>query len=266
MNPHEVYPTPAVVVATVEVRHNAAPPLNSTERRRIKEVIGSWAPIQRSSKEVTVPLVQGGAPNAGSFEEFPKFFARDSRLAISFKQGAVIVEASKYEGWLEFRAIIEASVRARAAVGSVDAVERVGIRYLNEVRPSESQDPVDWSQWVNPGLLGPMAFTDTVNLRLGQMQGLATYGPEKGRSLVLRYAPGQGQAVESNQELIRSSGPTGPFMWLDIDSFWIPEGYIPEYDPAVLIEKSDELHQPLRTLFESLITNRQRDEVMRRGN
>lgn len=266
MNPHEVYPRPAVVVATVEVRHNAAPPLSSTERRRIKELIGNWAPIQRSSKEMTVPIVQGTVPASAASEEFPKFFARDSRLAISFKQGAVIVEATKYDGWLKFKAIIDAAVRARALVGLVDAVERVGIRYLNEVRPGDDhQDSVDWTQWVDAGLLGPMAYAGTVNLGLSQLQGLAAYGPQDGRSLVLRYTPGEGQAVESNQELIRLPGPTGPFMWLDIDSFWTPEGFIPEFDPAMLVEKSEELHEPLRTLFEKLITDRLRDEVLRRG-
>jgi len=54
-------------------------------------------------------------------------------------------------------------------------------------------------------------------------------------------------------------------MWLDIDSFWTPEGFIPEFDPQVLVEKSEELHDPLRTLFETVITDRLRNEVLRGG-
>jgi len=56
-----------------------------------------------------------------------------------------------------------------------------------------------------------------------QWQGQAVYGPEEGRSLVLRYAPGEGQVVETGQELVRSEFTPGPFMWIDIDSFWLHE-------------------------------------------
>ena len=213
---------------------------------------------------MTVPVIQG-APPQSSFEEFPQFFSRDSRLAISFKQGAVIVEATRYNGWVDFRNIVEAAIRARAAIGSVDAVERIGIRYLNEVRPGDDRAPVDWTQWVDPGLLGPVSYASAVELDMSQLQGLAVYGPSHGRSLVLRYTPGQGQAIESNQPLVRDPSSNGPFMWLDIDSFWASEGDIPEFDPDFLMIKSDELHEPLRTLFEHLITDRLRNEVLRRG-
>lgn len=264
MNVHEVYPRAPVVVATVEIRHNAAAPLSSAERRRIKDVVGAWAPIQRSSKELTVPIMQGAAAPPDAFEEFPKFFARDSRLAISFKQAAVVIEATRYDGWLEYKSIIDAAVRARASVGAVDAVERMGIRYMNEIRPGDDVTPVDWREWVDGNLLGPTGYGKKVGLELSQLQGLAVYGPEDGRSLVLRYTPGEGQAFE-NQELLRPPGASGPFMWVDIDSFWVPEGYIPEFDPEALMNKIEDLHGPLRTIFESVITDRSREEVLRHG-
>jgi uncharacterized protein (TIGR04255 family) len=50
---------------------------------------------------------------------------------------------------------------------------------------------------------------------------------------------------------------------MDIDSFWTPEGPIPEYDRDMLVSTCDQLHMPVRRLFESMITDRLREEVLR---
>ena len=261
---HEVYPRAPIVVATVEVRHTETPSLTQTERKKVKQALSRWAPIQRSSKQLVVTGVIGAA-GAGdqAFEEFPKYFSRDSMLAISFRKEAVVIEATRYDGWLEFRQVIEAAVEIRAEIGVPDAVERVGVRYLNEIRP-EGGALVDWSDWLNSAVLGPIELEDSVGLEAKQWQGQAVYGPEDGRSLVLRYAPGEGQAVETGQELVRSKFTPGPFMWIDIDSFWLHEGTLPEFEAEVILGKCVDLHMPIRTLFEKLITPKLR-EVLRRG-
>lgn len=265
MNEHEVYPSAPVVVATVEVRHTETPSLTQPERKKVKQALSEWTPIQRSSKQLIVAGVVGAA-GAGdqAFEEFPKYFSRDSMLAISFRREAVVIEATRYDGWLTFKDIIEAAVEARADIGVPDAVERVGIRYLNEVRPEDGSS-VDWTDWLNPAVLGALELGESVGLPAKQWQGQAVYGPEEGRSLVLRYAPGEGQVVETGQELVRSEFTPGPFMWIDIDSFWLHEATLPEFDTEVILGKCGELHTPLRTLFEKLITPKLRDEVLRRG-
>lgn len=144
-----------------------------------------------------------------------------------------------------------------------DAVERVGIRYLNEIRPQDA-GPIDWTDWLNPAVLGQIELGESVGLPAKQWQGQAVYGPEEGRSLVLRYAPGEGQAIETSQELVRSKFTPGPFMWIDIDSFWLHETTLPEFDAEVILARCVDLHTPLRTLFEKKITPNLR-EVLRRG-
>ncbi len=264
VNEHEVYPSAPVVVATVEVRHTETPSLTHTERRKVKQALSPWAPIQRSSKQLIVTSVMGAA-GAGdqAFEEFPKYFSRDSMLAISFRKEAVVIEATRYDGWLDFKKIIEAAVTTRAEIGLPDAVERIGVRYLNEVRPDDDT-AVDWTDWLDSAVLGPIELEESVGLEAKQWQGQAIYGPKDGRSLVLRYAPGEGQAVETGQELVRSKFTPGPFMWIDIDSFWLHEETLPEFDTEIILKKCIDLHMPVRTLFEKLITPKLR-EVLRRG-
>jgi len=264
VNEQEVYPSAPVVVATVEVRHTETPSLTQPERKEVKQALSQWAPIQRSSKQLIVTGVVGVAGASDqAFEEFPKYFSRDSMLAISFRKEAVVIEATRYNGWLDFKKIIKAAVQARAGIGVPDAVERVGIRYLNEIRP-EDDPSINWTDWLNPAVLGPIELGESVGLEAKQWQGQAVYGPEDGRSLVLRYAPGEGQAVEAGQELVRSKFTPGPFMWIDIDSFWMHEATLPEFDTEAILAKCVDLHTPLRTLFEKLVTPKLR-EVLRRG-
>lgn len=264
VNEHEVYPNAPVVVATVEVRHTETPSLTQPERKQVKQSLSQWTPIQRSSKQVIVTSVVGaGGAGDQAFEEFPKYFSRDSMLAISFRKEAVVIEATRYDGWLAFKEIIGAAVKARSDIGVPDAVERIGIRYLNEIRPGDGSS-IDWNDWLDPAVLGPIELGESVGLPAKQWQGQAIYGPEDGRSLVLRYAPGEGQAVETGQELVRSKFTPGPFMWIDIDSFWLHEAELPEFDTGVITGKCIDLHTPLRTLFEKLITPNLR-EVLRRG-
>ena len=265
VNEQEVYPNAPVVVATVEIRHTETAVLNQPERKRVKQALAEWTPIQRSSKQLAV-TVMPGAPGGGdqTVEEFPKYISRDSMVSISFRKEAVVIEATRYDGWLAFRSLIEAALGARVKIGVPDAVERVGIRYLNEIRPPGAP-PVDWAVWVNGNILGPVELRDAVGLEAKQWQGLAVYGPTNGRSLVMRYAPGDGQAVETGQELVRTEFTPGPFMWIDIDSFWLHEAQWPEFDTVPLMAKCDELHTPLRTLFEKLITPKLREEVLRHG-
>jgi uncharacterized protein (TIGR04255 family) len=113
--------------------------------------------------------------------------------------------------------------------------------------------------------LGPVELGDAVGLEAKKWQGLAVYGPAEDQSLVLRYAPGEGQAFETGQELVRGNFTPGPFMWIDIDSFWLPEKEFPEFEVRELTEKCDQLHTPLRALFEKIITAKLRDEVLRRA-
>ena len=81
---------------------------------------------------------------------------------------------------------------------------------------------------------------------------------------MLRYGAWEGFAVDPGGDLKRSSATPGPFFLMDIDSFWIPIGGVPEFDVKALLTICDELHTPVGRLFERLITDRLREEILRR--
>ena len=79
---------------------------------------------------------------------------------------------------------------------------------------------------------------------------------------MLRYGPRTGYAVEPRGQLRRATTPTGAFFLLDFDSFWETPDAAPEFETEELLAKCDDLHAPVRKLFEGLITPRLRKEVL----
>lgn len=268
MDEHEVYPNAPVVLVALEVRHPATESLSVSETRAIKERLAEYTPIARNAQTTQMQLAvlpSGPTPATAQSETFPRLVSRDVTLAISFRREAFVVETSAYPGWDVFREIVADTIQARMAISPVDGVERVGLRYIDEVRIPNADAP-DWSEWIDQSLLGPKP-NESVDVPLTQWQGVSLYGSQPGRGMLFRYGPASGFAVDPQSDLRRTNAVTasGPFFLLDIDSFWTPEGSVPEVDPEMLRQLCDELHRPVRRLFEGIIKDRLREEVLRSG-
>lgn len=264
MEGREVYSNAPVVLVALEVRHPTAAPLSDAQRLAIKTRLGKRTPIMRTGQFQQVTATVGaGMPDIRS-EEFPRYFSRDNTSAISIRSEATVVETTRYVRWEKVFDLVTAALKARYEIGGVDGVERVGLRYIDELRvPTGNEDGIDWAQWVDSTLLGPVSLAPELGLRTQQWQGVAVFGPGDEDSLVVRYAPRVGYAVDPSGDLKRPEPLPGPFFLLDIDSFWTPSEGVPEFDVDALLETCNRLHPPVRRLFERLITERLREEVFR---
>jgi uncharacterized protein (TIGR04255 family) len=262
MSDYEVYPNAPVVLVAMEVRHPVAETLSPPERRELKRALARRVPIVRSGQSIEL-RVSVGVDQSTRVEEFPRFFSRDNTLSVSYRREAVVIESSRYVGWTDFRALAELAFDALHRVAPIDGVERIGLRYIDEIRVPEVEP--DWAQWMDGALLGPTAFSDVVRLPLTQWHDTVVYGTQPGSAVVLRYGPREGFAVDPNSELRREATASGPFFLVDIDSFWIPDDATPEFNTFEVLSRADELHQPVRALFEGMITDRLREEVLRNG-
>ena len=264
MNEHEVYPNAPVVLVALEVRHPTADPLTPSESRAIKRILSDQLPIERPGQQTSVQIIPGAVnPATTTTERFPRYVNRETSLSVSIRQEAIVIEASHYPGWEEFRALALHALDARMQIAPIVGVERVGIRYVDEIRVPDSGE-VDWADWMHSSLLGPSS--PIIDLPINQWQGVGIYGSQPGNMLILRYGPREGFAVDPSSDLRRAKPADGGlFFLMDVDSFWTPVGPIPEYDRDSMLSTCNDLHTPVRALFESLITNRLRDEVFR-GN
>lgn len=264
----EVYPNAPLVLVAMEVRHPAADPLTPAQRNLVKQRLSRHVSLMRLTRhqQLTVVGAVGTAPPASDLrtEEFPRYFSRDNTVSVSMRTDAFVIETSRYPGWEQLRALIADASETRQEIGGVDGVERVGLRYVNEIRvPGVTEK--GWESWVDPTVLGPGAIGIEFGLTSAQWQGQSVFTPAPGRQVVLRYGTREGFAVNPGGDLKRSTPTPGPFFLIDIDSFWSPTEAVPEFDAGMLSTVCDELHAPVRRLFERLITDRLREEVLRRA-
>lgn len=258
-----MYPSAPVVLVALEVRHPASEPVRGSAQARAKRALGEAAPIARDVQLTTLTVTPGSQPEAHT-ERAVKFLSRDKSTAITFRTGAVVVETTHYVRYENLRELAALALRARSAAGEVDGVERVGLRYIDEIRvPDSTEDRVSWDEWVDSSLLGPVHLAQKSGLTPVQSQGMSVFDDGVGNTMVVRYGPREGYAVDPGGDLRRPTPAPGPFFLIDIDSFWVPGGAVPHYDSEVLLQKCDQLHRPIRDLFETLISDKLREEVLR---
>lgn len=246
-----------------ELRHPESEPIQGSRRTALQRLLANRYPLMRSQQSFTQTFeLSNGSMGPATKEEFPRFLNRTLSTGVSFTKTSTVVETSDYPGWEAFREEILAVCEARNSIEPIFGVERLGLRYIDEVRVDESEK--DWSPWIEHSLLaGEMESSSGLPLRL--WQGALVYGSEPGQGLVLRYGPAEGYAIDPNSDLRRRVPVApGPFFMLDIDSFWLPERGVPAYDSSDVATKLDELHEPVRQLFEASITDKYRDEVLRK--
>lgn len=266
----EVYPNAPIVLMAVEVRHPSCELLEPKQVTQLSAHIRGSLPLPSETNEVSV-VVQT-SPNSLPVQQqvvstFPRWTSRDKRTALTIRQDSLVVETTDYGSYDRIRTLLDVALRARRTVAPPAGVERVGLRYIDEIRvPTEDGggSPV-WDQWVDSSLLGPTRIGTALGLAPAVSEGLVVFSGENSRALVLRYGEQIEYVVPSTPELRRPLPPPGPLFKLDIDSFWQAADEVPEFDVDLILNHADALHEPVRDVFESLITDRLREEVLRRG-
>src|SRR5207248_11166895 len=112
----------------------------------------------------------GGSSDV-KYEKAPKYMSRDRTTAVTFRSEAIVVETTKYYGYERLRRVIALVLRARHDLEPIDGVERVGLRYVNEIRvPEVGSQPGAWEPWIDDSLLGPVPIGERLGLTAMQMQ------------------------------------------------------------------------------------------------
>lgn len=261
----EVYADAPIVLVAVEVRHSLAEALDASAVSRVSAALAKALPLRGEVQSVTVAFGPG-APPAPQGGVFPRWSSRDKRTAVTIRPDALVVEMTNYQRYERLREILQLALETRASSAGAVGIERIGLRYIDEIRvPTDNgNSTTTWSKWVHGSLLGPSVRPeDAAGLLLSEHQGIAVFAGDGDQGLVLRYGPREGYATASTPELRRPTPAPGPFFLLDIDSFWQPSETHPALGTASVLEVVDRLHMPVREVFESLITENLREEILR---
>lgn len=258
-------------MVVLEIRHPERGPLTRGDLAALGQALVRHVPLPKSETATNVAIQVGpeGPTPMGPARSrvVHRFLSRDRRTSVSFDASALSIETTAYVGWDRFREIVDAAVAAGQMVAPVVGVERVGLRYIDEIRiPAMSGQP-DWEPWVASGLLAPRVDDAGVELHAIQQQAVVQYGTSRpADTLTLRYGALNGPPiVTSSGSVLRPNQPEpGSFFLLDTDAAWtLPEDdAMPEVDATLVLEIADRLHGPVKALFEALITDRLRKEVL----
>ncbi|MGH3220760.1 MAG: TIGR04255 family protein [Streptosporangiaceae bacterium] len=263
MEEREIYPNPPIVLVAVEARHPDAPLLSPGEQSEMKRLLASAFPLPQPLRNTRLQATPG-APTTIENEVVPRFATRDQTTAVTFGAQSVVLETTKHQTFEHLSALVRVSVEARQKVAPVDGLMRLGLRYVDEVRvPDICDGATGWAEWVDASLLGPATVGAQLGLVPEQWQGATVFGRGGGRQVTVQYGPREGFAVMPGGALQRSTPPPGAFFLLDIDSYWVATGEVPEFTAEAIVELCSDLHEPVSRLFESLITDRLRTEVLR---
>lgn len=268
MSDQEVYPNAPIVLVAVEVRHARCEVLNSQQRSVVSSRVGSLLPLNgevRSSDPYQSWGEAGALGPQGTVPEAHRWASRDKRTALTFERESVTVETTDYQNYGVLRSLVELALRARDEASAPEGVDRIGLRYIDELRVPETVGvDIDWGSWVDPSLLGPVHLGEK-ELTTRGTQGMSVFSGEDDTALVLRYGPRDGSVFLSTSELRRPTSTPGPFFLLDMDSFWEAVPKFSRWDVETILGRIDKLHSPVRTMFEKLISDRLRNEVLRNG-
>jgi uncharacterized protein (TIGR04255 family) len=272
IQPREIYPSPAVQFVIFELRYPTALFLDKPDgREAIYERLSEAFPLLQTVNTVQLPFSTGGGAIGASLAGLPsagsaiRMLNRDRSRSATLGPTSLQMEISIYEGFEDFAASIRQVLQAIAEVGIVQGVERLSLRYIDEIRILGVEDAAGWAAYIDERLLGPGLFPA---FRAHATDATAQYELGDGLSLQLRAAamPADAQpAVSPAGPLrLRHSG-SGPYFLLDTTGAWtLTSGEVPRFIVDDVLQLSERLHDPLHQLFEQSITERLRDEVLRR--
>lgn len=252
----EIYPKTALALVVAELRHPQALPLTDSARAQLKTRLAPLFPLAKPVQMMTMipgqPAVSTGA----------RFMTRDRTSSVTFRDDVIVVETTKYERRRVLRDMLREAVLARQEAAPVDGVERLGIRYVNEVRVPGVEFPRDWADWIAPALTSPLSLSTADGLETSAWQGVTVLGsPQSG--IVVRHGVFDGYAVNPVGDLQRAAPPPGPFFLIDLDCYWTPDGETPPLDWDLVKPHFDQASCAAYELFEQLITEKLREEVFR---
>ena len=264
MSVDTAHPDAPVALVTMEIRHPATDSLTESSRGELKHLLVEDLPIERQAQDMAWTMGAGGSPTPTA-ERFPRYVNRDNTLAASMKSQAVVIETTAYTNVDSLVDVVMRVVDARSQVSSIVGVERIGLRYILEVRaPAGVDGRIEWANWIAEPLLGPQRIAPG-GLTLTEWQGAAVYREaQPGKSMIVRYGPAMGQALDPSYHLRRTIAvQPGPFFLLDIDSFWTPTASIPEYKRDAVQRTFEALYEPARDVFQEMLIGRPNDELLR---
>lgn len=258
----ENYPHAPLALVTVEVKLNYDPRANlSATRDEYGLALRETFPILAIENELSFSLQ---VPRAKPEQQLITHIratdrARTTSVTLNANSLQLTMLGRQYQGYESFEPVLATCLNALEDVLPATGVERIGIRFLDEIRVSAPiLEAADWGKWVNPGLVSPAAA-----LGLGsatQLRGGAMFDAGDDSQVNFQWGDVRGRTVIADElPLEKPHYEESRFFVLDIDSAWQAPNYT-VLGAQEILERTAKLHSPLGSIFQWAITDASREQ------
>lgn len=262
MRVREVFPNAPLEFVAAEMRFPYAPRVGRNETfDKLVELLADVFPIPERDERQSMTSAPESAPKAEASVAY-RLLARDKRSSVTISPSSASLELTDYVEYVDFRALFERMLQALDHLQIVVGVERLGLRFIDEIRVPDVASPLDWRGYIAEDLLGPLVMAD--HGEVSRLEGVLQLKTGAQTRLALRYATLSGSGIVGGGPLRRRHTPNpGPFFAIDSDSYLDAEDIL-EFDIPALLAHLDVLHDPIGDIFHRSITERLKEEVLRR--
>jgi uncharacterized protein (TIGR04255 family) len=244
-----------------EVAFPPVPRFDTTEGQHAAyEALRDEFPIVGQQPQINIEVGPAGARQE---TRGARFLDRRRTKSVVLLSTAIALETSAYVRFEDFAEVVAQVLEALHDLANIPGVLRVGLRYIDEIEVPGVEAPTDWAEYVTPDLLAPSRpFED---LELTEYQGALQFSVAERHAVGVRFGLHHTPVVDPNGPLRIERSPTHTYFLLDVDSAWTatPEE-MPPFSLDEIAELLERLHHPVRDIFERAITERLRDEVLRK--
>lgn len=243
---NEVYANAPLVLVTAQLGYAHEPRLNVPEiRDAVAEGLRDALPV--------LDVEQVEQEDGQIARQLRATNERRSATVVITSQ-ALTIDATEYTHFGSFAELLDVCLGAiEKAVGRI-YVERAGLRYIDEIRPSDITSAQEWGTWVASPLV---AATNLLpNRQPAGLRGMTAYEVDERTLLVFQWGQVVGHSVVAPSKVRKAPEP-GVFFVLDADAYWVPEA--PEsIAPREMVRRFEKLHAPVSEVFQASLTDRAR--------
>lgn len=214
-------------------------------------------PLQQA--ELSLNLAPGGAQPQIQQRMGVVLKNSDSTASLTILSQSLTFETTAYSTFEELLGAVTTACDVLHAAKVRPAIQRIGLRYIDEVRvPEAIADVRQWNRWIDSRLVAHL-YVGPDDVPATGTQGVSTYDLGGGKGLTFRFAALNQGPVVAPQHLTRPSITSGPFFVLDYDGFedFSDRNPVP-LSAEVVANSLSSVHTPCGTAFQRSITDEAR--------
>jgi uncharacterized protein (TIGR04255 family) len=179
-----------------------------------------------------------------------EFYDKDFRTGILLQPNAITIQTNSYSSFEKFQEIAQTAVGVFRETAEITLAERVGLRYVNWIRPETNHDV---KRLLNPGLHG--LESSALNAR-SVLRNFTLWCTTNIGTMLVRLYDQKGQFLPLDSQPIQLSyehqiGPDETVTLLDLDHF-SQQSF--DFEEKAITDLAWKLHDPLDLAFREAIT------------